>query len=72
MRAAVVDEAIGLRTGIGMYLCKHATGRHENLIKLHLDVMLVTKHVNFLARLGLGSLHISPSHKTPRSGARDP
>jgi hypothetical protein len=52
MRAAVVDEAIGLRTGIGRYLCTHAIGRHENLIKLHLDVMLVTKRENLLARLG--------------------
>jgi len=68
MRAAVVDEAIGLRTGIGTYLCTHAIGPHENLIKVHLDVMLVTKRVNFLARLG--NRHMPPPAKHLGSNAR--
>src|SRR5258706_11350594 len=49
----VVDETIGLRTGIRERLCKVATfAVHVALIKRHLHVMLVTKRAKFLARLG--------------------
>ena len=49
----VVDETIGLRTGIRERLCKVATfAVHVALIKPHLHVMLVTKCAKFLARLG--------------------
>ncbi len=58
----VVDETIGLRAGIREHSCSVTIAVHEAPIKPHLDVMLVTKCVKFLARLG--SRH-RPSSGTP-------
>src|SRR5712664_3704286 len=59
----VVDETIGLRTGIRERLWKVVTfAVQEALIKPHLHVMLVTQDAKFLARLG--SRH-RPSSRTP-------
>ena len=58
----VVNETIGLRTGIPERLCKVTFAVQEALIKPHLHVMLVTKHAKFLARLG--SRH-RPSSRAP-------
>src|SRR6266850_4039919 len=58
----VVDETIGLRTGIDERLCRVTFAVQEALIKPHLHVMLVTKRAKFLARLG--SRH-RPSSRTP-------
>jgi hypothetical protein len=51
-RHAVVDETIGLRTGIGECFCSVAVAVREALIRFHLHKMLVTKRAKFLARLG--------------------
>jgi hypothetical protein len=59
----VVDETIGLRTGIYERLCRVTFGVQEALIKPHLHVMLVTKRAKFLARLG--SRHRSSSRTPP-------
>src|SRR6267142_4911437 len=58
----VVDEAIGLRTGIRERFCRATFTVQEALIKPHLYVMLVTKHAKFLGRPG--SRH-RPSCRTP-------
>ena len=42
-RGIVVDEAIGLRAGVGEYLCPLAAGLQDDLTKPHLNVMLVAK-----------------------------
>lgn len=59
----VVDETIGLRTGIDERLCRVTFAVQEALIKPHLHVMLVTKRAKFLARLG--SRHRSSSRTPP-------
>src|SRR5258708_23303211 len=59
----VMDETIGLRTGIYERLCRVTFGVQEALIKPHLHVMLVTKRAKFLARLG--SRHRSSSRTPP-------
>src|SRR5260370_12406365 len=61
-RHAVVDETIGLRTGVRERFCGVALAVQEALIKFHLHMMLVTKCAKFLARLG--SRH-RPSSRTP-------
>src|SRR5467141_1715721 len=58
----VVDQTIGLRTGIRELLYRVTFAVQEALIKPHLRVMLVTKRAKFLARLG--SRH-RPSSRTP-------
>src|SRR6266850_4452973 len=58
----VVDETIGLRTGIRERFCRATFTVQEALIKPHLYVMLVTKHAKFLGRPG--SRH-RPSCRTP-------
>src|SRR6267378_4102011 len=60
-RDVVVDETMGIRTGIRERLCSVTLAVREALIKPHLHVMLVTKRVKFLARLG--SRH-RPSFRT--------
>jgi hypothetical protein len=60
--SVVVDETIGLRTGIRERLCTVTFAVQEALIKPHLHMMLMTKRVKFLARLG--SRH-RPSSRTP-------
>src|SRR6267142_477702 len=57
----VVDETIGLRTGIREGLYSVALAVREALTKPHLHMMLVTKCAKFLARLG--SRH-RPSFRT--------
>jgi hypothetical protein len=59
----VVDETIGLRTGIRELLCRVTFAVQEALIKPHLHVMLVTKRAKFLARLG--SRHRASSRTPP-------
>src|SRR5712664_3891538 len=59
----VVDETIGLRTGIDERLCRVTFAVQEALIKPHLRVMLVTKRAKFLARLG--SRHRASSRTPP-------
>src|SRR6267143_4157488 len=51
-RDVVVDETMGIRTGIRERLCSVTLAVREALIKPHLHVMLVTKRAKFLARLG--------------------
>src|SRR5712664_3507321 len=58
----VVDQTIGLRTGIRELLYRVTFAVQEALNKSHLHVMLVTKRAKFLARLG--SRH-RPSSRTP-------
>src|SRR6266478_4326840 len=57
----VVDETIGLRTGIRERLYSVTLAIREARIKPHLHMMLVTKRAKFLARLG--SRH-RPSFRT--------
>jgi hypothetical protein len=52
----VVDQAIGLRTGVGKYVCLLATGLQDNLAKPHLNVMLVAKS-------GKVPLHLETGHR---------
>jgi hypothetical protein len=58
----VVDETIGLRTGIGERMFSVTLAVQDPLIKPHLHMMLVTKRAKFLARLG--GRH-RPSSRTP-------
>ena len=60
-RDVVVDETMGIRTGIRECLCSVTLAVREALIKPHLHMMLVTKRAKFLARLG--SRH-RPSFRT--------
>src|SRR6267378_6290394 len=57
----VVNETIGLRTGIRERLSSFTLAVREALIEPHLHMMLVTKRAKFLARLG--SRH-RPSFRT--------
>src|SRR6266478_260833 len=59
----VVDETIGLRTGIRERSCSVTIAVHEAPINPHLHVMLVTKCAKFFARLG--SRHRPPSGIPP-------
>jgi len=52
-----VDQAIGLRTGVGKYLCPLAAGLQDNLTKPHLNVMLIAKS-------GKLPLHLETGHMT--------
>src|SRR5713226_4140098 len=58
----VLDQTMGLRTGIRELLYRVDFAVQEALIKTHLRVMLVTKRAKFLA--WLGSRH-RPSSRTP-------
>ncbi|HWO32277.1 MAG TPA: hypothetical protein VNO32_26070, partial [Candidatus Acidoferrum sp.] len=49
---AVVDETLGLRTGIRERMFSVILAVQQALIEPHLPVMLVTKCSKFLARLG--------------------
>ncbi len=61
--SVVVDETIGLRTGIRKCLCRVVTFAVQGvLIKPHLHMMLMTKRPKLLARLG--SRH-RPFSRTP-------
>jgi hypothetical protein len=53
-RSMVVDQAIGLRTGVGKYLCLLAAGLQDNLTKRHFNVMLVAKSGKFPFHLETG------------------
>ncbi len=53
-RSMVVDQAIGLRTRVGKYLCPLAAGLQDNLTKPHLNVMLVAKSEKFPFHLETG------------------
>src|SRR6266446_43424 len=64
----VVDQTIGLRTGIRELLYRVAFAVQEALIKPHLRVMLVTKRAKFLARLG--SRHRTSSETRPTDPPR--
>jgi hypothetical protein len=52
-----VDQAIGLRTGVGKYLCPLAAALQDNLTKPHLNVMLVAKS-------GKVPFHLETGHMT--------
>jgi hypothetical protein len=58
----VVDETIGLRTGIRERMFSVTLAFQDPLIKPHLHMMLMTKRAKFLARLG--GRH-RPSSRTP-------
>jgi len=60
----VVDQAIGLRTGVGKYLCPLAAGLQGDLTKPHLNVMLVAKS-------GKVPFHLETGHTTPSKLLRD-
>ncbi len=57
-RSVVVDQAIGLRTGVSKYLCPLAAGLQDSLTKPHPNVMLVAKSGKF-------PFHLEAGHMTP-------
>jgi len=63
----VLDETIGLRTGIRERLCSVTNRSSRGSIKPHLHVMLVTKRVKFLARwvAGIGPPLGHPQNELP-------
>jgi len=61
-RGAVMDDTIGLRTGVRERLCRVTIAVQEAPIQPHFRMMFVTKCVKFIARLG--SRH-NPSSRTP-------
>ena len=62
-RGAVMDDTIGLRTGVRERLCRVTIAVQEAPIQPHFRMMFVTKCVKFIARLG--SRHNPPSRTPP-------